>query len=63
MKPKTKKLLSNICFFLMIASLVGILTAIRYSYATNPDPIVMICVAVCAVSLILLFVLRRNKSE
>lgn len=63
MKPKTNKILSNICFFLMIASLVGILTAIRYSYVTNPDLIIEICVAVCAVSLILLFVLRRLKSE
>ena len=63
MKPKTNKILSNICFFLMIASLVGILTAIRYSYATNPDLFIEICVAVCAVSLILLIVLRRLKSE
>ena len=63
MEPKTRRILTNICFFLMIASFVGIAAAARYSYATDPDPIIEICVIVGLVSAVLHIVLRRHKSE
>ena len=59
MEPKTKKILSNICFFLTIVSLVGVLFALRYSYEIDPDPIVKICVTVGLISVILNRILRR----
>ena len=63
MEPKTKRILCNICFFLVIASLVGIAAAVRYSYEFDPDPIIKICYRVGLVSAILHIILRRIKSE
>ncbi|MBO7049577.1 MAG: hypothetical protein J6W42_03065 [Bacteroidaceae bacterium] len=63
MTPKTNRILSNICFFLIIASFVGIAAAARYSYATDPDPIINICIIVGLVSVVLHILLRRHKSE
>lgn len=63
MEPKTRRILCNICFFLVIASLVGIAVALRYSYEFDPDPVIRICCTVGLISAILHIILRRFRSE
>ena len=63
MEPKTRRILCNICFFLMIASLLGIAVALRYSYEFDPDPVIRICYRVGLISAVVYIVLHRIKSE
>ncbi len=63
MKPKTAKRIYNISFILMFLSIVGIVTAARYSYVTDPYPITEICVVIGLISLITHVVLRRVKTD
>ncbi len=63
MKPKTAKRIYNISFIIMILSILGIVTAARYSYVTDPDPIIEICVAIGLISLITHVWLRRVKTD
>jgi len=63
MEPKTRRILLNICFFLMMASLLGIAVALRYSYEFDPDPIIKNCCRVGLASAVLHIILRRLKSE
>lgn len=63
MELRTKKILLNICFYLMILSLLGIAVALRYSYEFDPDPVIKICYRVGLISAVLNIILRRIKSE
>ena len=63
MEPKTRRILLNLCFSLMILSLLGIAVALRYSYEFDPDPIIKICYRVGLISAVLNIILRRIKRE
>ena len=63
MNLETRKKLINICFFLMVASLIGIAAALRYSYEIDPDPIIRICLWVGLISMVLNIILRYIMRE
>ena len=63
LKPSTKKSVYRACFFCMIASFVGLIAAIRYSYMLDTDIVAQIFSVLFIISAIILGFFRRYKSQ
>lgn len=63
LKPSTKKSIYRGSFFCMIASFVGLLAAIRYSYMMDTDIAAQIFSVLFIISAIILGFFRRYKSQ
>ncbi len=63
LKPSTKKSVYRASFFCMIASFVGMIAAIRYSYMLDTDIVAQIFSALFIISAIILGFFRRYKSQ
>lgn len=63
LKPSTKKSVYRASFFCMIASFVGLIAAIRYSYMLDTDIVAQIFSALFIISAIILGFFRRYKSQ
>ena len=63
LKPSTKKSVYRASFFCMIASFVGLIAAIRYSYMLDTDIVVQIFSVLFIISAIILGFFRRYKSQ
>ncbi len=63
LKPSTKKSVYRASFFCMIASFVGLIAAIRYSYMLDTDIVAQICSVLFIISAIILGFFRRYKSQ
>ena len=63
LKPSTKKSVYRASFFCMIASFVGLIAAIRYSYMLDTDIVAQIFSVLFIISAIILGFFRRYKSQ
>ena len=63
LKPSTKRSIYRSSFFCMIASFVGLLAAIRYSYMMDTDIAAQIFSVLFIISAIILGFFRRYKSQ
>lgn len=63
LKPSTKKSVFRASFFCMIASFVGLIAAIRYSYMLDTDIVAQIFSVLFIISAIILGFFRRYKSQ
>ena len=63
LKPSTKRSIYRASFFCMIASFVGFIAAIRYSYMLDTDIVAQIFSALFIISAVILGFFRRYKSQ
>lgn len=63
LKPSTKRSICRASFFCMIASFVGLIAAIRYSYMLDTDIVAEIFSALFIISAVMLGFFRRYKSQ
>ena len=63
LKPSTKKSVYRASFFCMIASFVGLIAAIRYSYMLDTDIVAQIFSVLFIISAVILGFFRRYKSQ
>ena len=63
LKPSTKKSVYRAGFFCMIASFVGLIAAIRYSYMLDTDIVAQIFSVLFIISAVILGFFRRYKSQ
>ena len=63
LNPSTKKSIYRGSFFCMIASFVGLIAAIRYSYMMDTDIAAKIFSAIFIISAVILGFFRRYKSQ
>ena len=63
LKPSTKKSVYRASCFCMIASFVGLIAAIRYSYMLDTDIVAQIFSVLFIISAIILGFFRRYKSQ
>lgn len=63
LKPSSKKTIYRISFFCMIASIVVLIAAIRYSYMADTDIVAKIFSALTIISAVVLGFFRRYKSQ
>ena len=63
LEPSTKKSVYRASFFCMIASFVGLIAAIRYSYMLDTDIVAQIFSVLFIISAVILGFFRRYKSQ
>jgi len=63
LRPSTKKSVYRASFFCMIASFVGLIAAIRYSYMLDTDIVAQIFSVLFIISAVILGFFRRYKSQ
>lgn len=63
LEPSTKKSVYRASFFCMIASFVGMIAAIRYSYMLDTDIVAQIFSVLFIISAVILGFFRRYKSQ
>jgi hypothetical protein len=63
LRPSTKKSVYRASFFCMIASFVGLIAAIRYSYMLDTDILAQIFSVLFIISAVILGFFRRYKSQ